>query len=52
MICPICKVDLYEKNRYETTGGTHIEIRCSKCNYFDHITIPVIYSTTIIRDVI
>jgi len=43
MTCPICKSDLYEKNRNETTGGTFISIRCSNpnCGYFDYRTLPI-----------
>lgn len=52
MTCPICGADLYEKNRRETTGGTFIEIRCSKCDYYDYKTIPVRYDTTTTIDVI
>ena len=40
--CPICKSELYEKER-ETTGGTFISIRCSNpnCGYYNYKTIPV-----------
>ena len=43
MTCPICKSDLYEKEKRETTEGTFISIRCSNlnCGYFDYKTIPV-----------
>jgi len=43
MTCPICKSDLYEKDRRNTTGGTFIAIRCSNpnCGYFDYRTLPI-----------
>ena len=52
MKCPKCEADLYERNRRETTGGTFIDIRCSKCDYFDYKTIPVTYDNTTTGDVI
>jgi len=43
MTCPICKSDLYEKDRRNITGGTFIAIRCSNpnCGYFDYRTLPI-----------
>lgn len=46
MTCPKCGKDLYEQNRNETTGGTFISIRCTKCNFYDYKIIPVNLSGT------
>jgi hypothetical protein len=49
MTCPICKSELYEKERRELTTGTFISIRCANpgCGYFDYKTLPVNPSGTI-----
>ena len=52
MTCPICKSNLYEKDRRETTGDTFITIRCTNptCNYYDYKTIPVNFGHTLTTD--
>jgi len=46
MTCPICKSDLYEKDRRNITGGTFIAIRCSNpnCGYFDNTSNKFIWN--------
>lgn len=47
-ICPICKGELYEKNRRIVTGGSFVDVRCRNCNFFDYRLEPIYTTQTYI----